>query len=170
MFGAADIASFVCRACLFLPPYPPTAKMPHWEFTAMRSDGVQVSFHPPGRGGKLTWATSGDEERAAALAAVKRKGVSEKVRACYLGPARVNLQQPTHSYYPVPITLQGGFRITFRLRWRLSHRLRVSQITSRASCSIRARPLSIFCGHASLWRSIIGCFILRADARRTEPK
>ena len=83
LFGENGITSFICRACPFPSPYPPTAGTPHWEFTATRSDEVQVGLHPPGRGGKLSWTFEDDETRAAALAVVKRKGVSTKVRACF---------------------------------------------------------------------------------------
>ena len=62
MFDKEDITSFVCRACPFPSPYPATSNMPHWEFTATRADGIKVGIHPPGRGGKLMWTTTSDEE------------------------------------------------------------------------------------------------------------
>ena len=56
----------------------------------------------------MTWTTGSYEERAAALAAVKRKGVSQKVRACYLAPSAVKPQGAAHTKYVQPTTLQGG--------------------------------------------------------------
>ena len=50
LFGQEDITSLVCRACPFPSPYPATAQMPHWEFTATRADGIKVGFPPAGAG------------------------------------------------------------------------------------------------------------------------
>ena len=108
MFGEHDIVSFVARACPFRSPYPPTAKLPHWEFTATRADGVKVGIHPPGKSGKVVWTTATDEDRAAALAAVKNKGVSQKLRACYQTPPPIIAQPATHLGLAQPTTLQGG--------------------------------------------------------------
>ena len=96
------IARFVCRACPFLSPYP-NIRGPHWEFTATTTNGKQVGLHPPGRKGKLTHTFASDDERQAALAAVARKGVSEKVRACYFDTLRPRTQprdRPTHTQFP----------------------------------------------------------------------
>ena len=112
MFHNEGIARFVCRACPFASPYPATSAGPHWEFTVTLTDGSQIGLHPPGRKGKLSWTSATDDARAAALAAVAHKGVSEKVRACYFDTSRPrsNPQGPTHTQFrPVdPNMLLGG--------------------------------------------------------------
>ena len=77
MFGREGIKRFVCRACPFPSPYPATSEGPHWEFTVTLTNDAQVGLHPPGRKGKLCWTLEGHDARAAALAAVAHKGVSE---------------------------------------------------------------------------------------------
>ena len=102
MFGGQDITRFVCRACPFNSPYPSTAGVRHWEFTVFLADGKQVGLHPPGKKGTFYWTAATDEERAAALAAVAQKGVSERVKACYPDTSRPRQypQGPTHLLYP----------------------------------------------------------------------
>ena len=112
IFGLEGITRFVCRACPFPSPYPGVNGGLHWEFTATKQNGEQVGLHPPGRKGKLCWTLASDDERAAALAAVRRKGISDKVRACYpdtLGP-RVNPKAATHTKLVKvdPSLLRGG--------------------------------------------------------------
>ena len=108
MFQEQYIVKFVCRACPFQSPYPATHKLPHWELTATRADGVCVGMHPPGKKGAVQWVIATDEDRAAALAAVHKKGVSAKVRACYDAPPPTKARPPTHLQYLQPTTLQGG--------------------------------------------------------------
>ena len=87
VFGGEGVTRFVCRACPFPSPYPGVTGGPHWEFTATKTNGEQVGLHPPGRKGRLSWTLASDEERAAALAAARRKGVSERVRARVRAPS-----------------------------------------------------------------------------------
>ena len=113
MFGREGIQRFVCRACPFPSPYPVTPSGPHWEFTVTLTDGEHVGLHPPGRRGKLCWTWASDAFREAALAAVAKKGVSEKVRACYPDTSRPRTrpQGPTHTEFrPVGHTPRGAFR------------------------------------------------------------
>ena len=112
IFGLEGITRFVCRACPFPSPCPGVNGGLHWEFTATKQNGEQVGMHPPGRKGKLCWTLASDDERAAALAAVRRKGISDKVRACYpdtMGP-RVNPTAATHTTLVKvnPSLLRGG--------------------------------------------------------------
>ena len=108
MFEEQDIVSFVCRALPFKSPYPATAKLPHWEFTATRADGLKVGIHPPGKKGQVAWTVATDEERTAALAAVKKKGLSANIRACYDSPPPAMHQPASHLHLTQPTTLQGG--------------------------------------------------------------
>ena len=51
MFADQGIKQFMFRALPFPSPYPALAGYPHFEFTAIRDDGLQVGIHPPGKGG-----------------------------------------------------------------------------------------------------------------------
>ena len=75
MFADQGIKKFMFRALPFPSPYPALAGYPHFEFTAIRDDGLQVGIHPPGKGGQLTVCFLTDDERQKAMKLVKKKGV-----------------------------------------------------------------------------------------------
>ncbi len=108
LFASCGIRRFVIREVPGLRCPMPGMHGDQWEFSVTRDDGVVVHVHPPGKGKNVMHTRATDEERRAALAAVAKRGVSERIRAAWTQPGRKNPAWPDQTAVVGPDLLEGG--------------------------------------------------------------